>query len=291
MINERDKLIVQELAKRYMERVTAEKQAKMRQRACDTNDLKPVRPSVILDEIPWYQIDIDGELTCVCENERVRDVELHFRKMLYYMKHFKADNIFEPFFRVRKSFDSTGYGIDTKFSNIKTTDDKNNIVSREIEDVFEDESALELMHDPVFTPRPDKDAKNMDFYTELLGDSIPIRLFGRTHYGFSPWDKIAYLRGVEPILIDMYDRPEYLHAIMDKFVSIANAELDFIESYLEIDPDSANIHCTPATISGKAESGLRANWYRGMAQALGVVSPAMFEEFEIDHIEIRVNCK
>ena len=284
MITQNDKTIVRELAKEYMSLVSTEKQAKMRQRARDTNDLKPVRPSVILDEIPWYQIDIDGELTCLCENEQARKVELHFRKMIYYMNHFKADNNFEPFFRVRRAFDSTGYGIDTKFANIKRTDDKNNIVSREIEDVFEDESALELMHDPVLTLRPDKDAKRMDFYTDLLADSIPIKLFGYGHYSFCPWDKIAYFRGVEPILMDMYDRPEYLHAIMDKFVSAANTELDFIEKHLDIDPDTTNMHCTPATISGKAEKGLKATWYRGMAQALGVVSPDMFEEFEIDHI-------
>ena len=209
MITQKDKSIVRELAKQYMALVTTEKQVKMRQRARDTNDLKLVRPPVILDEIPWYQVDIDGELTCVCESEPVRKVEAHFRKMLYYMKHFKADNNFEPFFRVKRSFDSTGCGVHTNFTNIKKTDDKNNIVSREFKDVFEDESALELMHDPVLTLRPDKDADRMEFYTDLLADSIPIKLFGHAHYSFSPWDSIAYLRGVEPILLDMYDRPEY----------------------------------------------------------------------------------
>ena len=284
MISGRDKRIVRGLAKRYMELVTSEKQERMRQRALDTNDLKPTRPPVILDEIPWYQMDLDGELQCKCEDKGARKVEYGFRKLLFYMKHFKADNNFEPFFRVKRAYDSTGIGIDWRNSDLKRTDDKNNIVSREYEDVMEDESVLEQMHDPVFTLRPDKDAARMEYYSDLLGDSIPIRLTGFGYFYSSPWDKITRLRGVEPILLDMYDRPEYLHAIMEKFVSAAHAELDFIEANLDVDLDVGSLHCTPAAITRKANTGLKATWYRGMAQSFSVVSPEMFEEFEIEHI-------
>ncbi len=284
MISEKEKGIVRELAKRYMDLVTTEKQVKMRDRMRDTNDLKPTRPPVILDEIPWYQMDIDGELTCLCEHQAARKTEYDFRKKLFYMKHFKADNTFEPFFRIKRAYDSTGMGVDWKASDVKRTDGKNTIVSREFEDVLEDESALEQMHDPVLTLRPDKDAERMEFYEDLLGDSIPLRLFGFGYYYFSPWDRITRLRGVEPILMDMYDRPEYLHAIMDKFISAANAELDFFEANLDVDNDQVKLHCTPGLVSGLAEKGLKGTWYRGMAQSFGVVSPAMFEEFELEHI-------
>lgn len=284
MISQNDKGVVRELAKRYLELVTSEKQIEMVNRARATNDLEIVRPPVILGEIPWYQMDIDGELSLLCESKVARDVEFHFKKALFYMKHFRADNIFEPFFRVKRAVDSTGIGIDWKDKDLKRTDDKNHIVSREFEDVLEDESALELLHDPEFTLRPDKDAERMEIYTDLLGDSIPIRLFGFGYFYNSPWDKITFLRGVEPILMDMYDRPEYLHAIMERFISAANAELDFVEANLDVDSEFSELHCTPGTITRKAESGLKTTWYRGMAQSFGVVSPAMFEEFELEHI-------
>ena len=149
--------------------------------------------------------------------------------------------------------------------------------------MLKDESAIEQMHDPVFTLRPDKDEKNMDYYTELLGDSIPIRLCGYSFFYFAPWDKITRLRGVEPILMDMYDRPEYLHKIIQKYVSAAHAELDFVEKNLDIVPASS-LHCTPSAISGLAEDGLKATWCRSMAQTLGVISPTMFKEFEVDYL-------
>ena len=235
MIAEKDKQIVRELAKQYMEKVCSEKQEKMRKRFRDTNDLKPCRPPVILDEIPWYQMNMDGELDCICESEQVRPVELHFRKALFYMKHFKADNHFEPFFRLKRAVDSTGIGVEWKAVDLKRTDSINNIVSREFEDVLADEAALEQMHDPVFTLRPDKDAAQMEFYTELFGDAIPVKLYGFGFFYYAPWDKITRLRGVEPILIDLYDRPEYLHRIMEKFTSAAHAELDFVEKNLDVD--------------------------------------------------------
>mgnify|MGYP003302525387 CR=1 FL=1 len=83
MVTEHDKQIVRELAKQYMALVTSEKQQKMIQRKRDTNDLKQVRPPVLISEIPWYQMNLDGELTLHCEDERVRGVERYFRDYFY----------------------------------------------------------------------------------------------------------------------------------------------------------------------------------------------------------------
>ena len=249
----------------------------------DTNDLKQGRPPVLLGEIPWYQMDIDGELTCICEDKGARYVELHFRKALFYMKHFKADNLYEPVFRVKRAVESSGIGLEPVTTDLKRTDEINNIVSREFEDILEDESALEKLHDPVLTLRPDKDEARMEFYTDLLGDTIPVKLYGYDYFYFAPWDKITRLRGVEPILMDMYDRPEYLHAIIEKYVSAAHAELDFVEKNLDVCPTPA-LHQTPAAVSGTADEGLKATWCRSMAQIFGVISPAMFEEFEVNYL-------
>lgn len=282
-MNNREIEIVRELAKEYMSIVCTDKQEKMFRRFRDTNDLKPGRPPVLLGEIPWYQMDFDGSLTCICEDKGARNAELYFRKALFYMKYFKADNLYEPVFRVKRAVESSGIGVEPVTADIKRTDEINNIVSREFEDILEDESALDLLHDPVLTLRPDKDAARMEFYTDLLGDTIPVRLYGYNYFYFAPWDKITRLRGVEPILMDMYDRPEYLHAIIKKYVSAAHAELDFVEKNLDVCP-TPELHQTPGTVSGLAGEGLKATWCRSMAQTFGVISPAMFEEFEVDYL-------
>ena len=81
-MNQNDKQIVRELAKQYMEYATDKKQEDMNQRMKDTNDLKIVRPIVLMDEIPWYQIDIDNELTCLCEDPKARIAEEYLRQSI-----------------------------------------------------------------------------------------------------------------------------------------------------------------------------------------------------------------
>ena len=72
---------------------------------------------------------------------------------------------------------------------------------------------------------------------------------------------------------------------MKRFSSASKKEIDFIEKNLDIDNSFKSLHCTPQPVSGLADSGLKATWYRRAAQSLGVVSPAMFEEFEADYVK------
>lgn len=278
----KDKEIVRELAKRYMELATDEKQRKMNGRMLATNDLKLVRPPVLIDEIPWYQMDIDGDLTCRCEDGEARNVETFFRRALYRRKYFKADTLFEPFFRVTMAYDSSGIGIHHK-EELLATEEKNDIVSHSFEDVLEAEESVDLIQIPTFTARPDKDERAMNFYSDLLGDSIPLRLCGHGVFYHCAWDDIVFLRGMEPVLYDLYDRPEHLHAIRQKFLDIALAEMDFLETQFRVDSSSPNLHCTPAYVSGLAQDGLKATWLRTNAQPFSEVSPEMYEEFDVDY--------
>ena len=281
-MNIRDKETVRELAKKYMELATDEKQIKMNKRMKATNDLKLVRPPLLIDEIPWYQMNIDNELTCLCEDEGARGVEYALRIAIYRRKHFKADTILEPFWRVDMAYDSTGIGLKVE-EHTRKTDDINNIISHEYIDVLENEEDLEKLKIPQFTRRKDKDEKAMSFYSELLGDSMPVKLCGRGYIYSAPWDIIARFRGMENILYDLYDRPEHLHAIRKRFLEIVTAELDFIEKELHVDPDYPLLHCTPAYVSGLANDGLKATWYRTMAQGFSDISPEMHYEFDVKY--------
>ena len=281
-MTQNDQHIIRELAKRYMEMASSEKQQKMNRRMKATNDLKLVRPPVLLDEIPWYQMNIGDELTCVCEDPRVRDVESMLRKALYRWKHLRADTLFQPFFRVTKAYDSTGIGIEIR-EEIKRTDMTNNIVSHCYEDLLESEESVNLIQIPTFTARPDKDEEAVNFYSDLLGDAMPVRLCGRGYVYDAPWDRIVMLRGLEAVLYDFYDRPEHLHAIRQKFLDALLAEMDFVEKHLSVDPSFPDLHCTPAYVSGLAQDGWKATWYRTMAQGFSDVSPEMHDEFDIQY--------
>ena len=279
-MNMRDREIIRELAKKYMAFATSEKQQKVNQRMQNTNDLIFTRPPVLIDEVPWYQMNMDHELTCICEDEAARAVEYDLRIRLYRIKHFACDELFYPFWPVSMTIEATSNGLQRK-ENILRTDDENNIMSHELLDTLQDEEALSKMVERKYTVRPDIDEGRMNFYTDLFGDAMPVKLIGHACYGFAPWDDITYLRGITPILYDMYDRPEFLHAIMQKFVDQANGFLDFVEQNSHVTPEPLSLHCTPAQVSGLANDGWKATWFRTMAQSFGSISPEMHEEFDV----------
>ena len=94
-----DKEIIRELAKKYMEFACSPEQEDTNARVRATNDLKIVRPPVMIEEIPWYQMDIDGELKCLCQDPRARWAETVLRQGIYRRKYFQADALLTPFFR------------------------------------------------------------------------------------------------------------------------------------------------------------------------------------------------
>lgn len=272
-----DQQIIQELAKQYMEAANSEKQQRANQRMKDSNDLKIVRPPVLIDEIPWHELNSYPELVCSCEEPAARKTEWYFRRTLFQQKYLKTDMLMPTYWKVYMKYEMTPLGVEVKETRKGRT--------RTFEDVLEDEISLLKIKDPVFKPRPDLDEQNIEYFSDLLGDVMPVRLVGANCLYSQFWDDISQLRGVEPIYEDMYERPEYLHQIMQKFIARAKAKMDFFETQFHVDNDPYSLHCTPGMISGLEKDGLKATWYRGMAQPFSCVSPEMFKEFELDYIK------
>ena len=102
--------LVRELGKRYMEIASSDLHRRMRQRFRDTNDLKIVRPPLIMEEIPWHEMNYEHELDCLCEDPGMRGMEYGLRVALFREKHFRCDNYIEPVWVVSKSYSNTGHG-------------------------------------------------------------------------------------------------------------------------------------------------------------------------------------
>ena len=280
---QKEKSAVRELAKQYREIAESPKHQRMRQRFKDNNDLKPVRPPLYMDEIPWFEMNIDGALSCVCENDALRGMEWRLRTELFRERHFACDNYIEPVWPVYKSYRSTGNGLNAKEETV-AVDDRNWIVSHHYEDVLADESALAAWRAPVITAYPEEDEKNVAFAADVLGDILPVELRGHGIY-YAPWDQIARLRGVEPILMDIYDRPDYLHKIIGLYTKGMQSEMDQMEALGLYDPRSLSVHCTPGAVTlpeapAPGRYGCKDLWFRTMAQMFSSISPA--DHFALD---------
>jgi len=283
-----DIVILRALARDYAAAAAAPRNDERRalHRAC--NDRRMIRPVVLIDEIPWPQMDFDGSLTCRCRDPLFRDIEWGMRTRLFKFRHFPADMILQPYVGVPKITHSTGIGIQTRDAILKAAD-PTNIVSHAYVDQLKDEADLEKLVFPTITYDAGQTFANWNRVGEAIGDIVPVRLVGRGYLYFATWDDIARYHGVENLLMDLVDRPAFMHAVVRKITAIKMHELAQYEALGLLDTDPETLHCTPALVSDlPGEVGGIVNrrnvWGRGTAQIFGAVSAAMHEAFDITYM-------
>lgn len=284
--------ILRQLTQQYVELIHTEEQRNVWQLHADLNDLHPQRPIVLIEELPWHELNFDGFLTLRCQDKDFREIEDFLRKKIFHYRYFPGDMIVQPYLSVPKIIHSTGIGVEVKEETLSL--DKNNaVVAHKYENQFSDISDPEKLHNPVITYKREESLQRFWKICEAVGDLIPVKLTGAdTGYnlGHIAWDTIATFMSVEDLLYHLVDEPEMMHAFVSKLTDIF---LDTIRQYEELNllnPDSPDVHCSstasrelmnaPVDLEHVKASNV---WGRGLAQILASVSPQMHDEFEIQY--------
>lgn len=284
-----DLQILRELAAEYFQASQSEANDRRRVLHRAVNDLKMIRPVVLIEEIPFHELNVDGSLTLQCEDELFRGVEDFLRKKLFHWKHFPGDMILTPYFPVSKGFTSTGIGV-TVHEETLAADANNHIVAHEYEDQLATEEDVEKLHPPVLSYDEEGTMARYNKIANAIGDVLPVKIVGHSSY-ITMWDQISSLRGVTPLLIDLAERPEFSHKIIEKFTEIEISISEQMEALGLYEANPIDIHCTAAlnsTLPGKTDGGpvKRSQiWGRGMAQIFASVSKSMHEEFDINYMK------
>jgi len=281
----KDRKILQELAKQVASLAALPEQQERYERGRDINDLKPRRPMVWLDEIPWHEMDINGNLALTCQDDFARQMEQNFRRQLYRWEYIQADMVVQNSYNIHRHYTTTGMGVEVR-ENVLSTDDSNNIISHHYLDELDTIEKVEALHEPVLTAYPEIDNQRVEWANDILDGILPVRLEGFYLY-HAPWDRIPRYRGVMQVLADLAFEPEYTHAIMRKFTQGAISNMRQMEALGLFDAGISQLHCTPPYVSGfEPPSGpttMKNCWFRGMSQLFTEVSPQMFEEFELNY--------
>jgi hypothetical protein len=319
MIAEKDKNIIRELAKRAAELAALPVNREREQRIRANNSLRPGRPIVWIDEIPWHEMDIDNELVLQCLSPEAQAMEAYFRQVLYRWNHIQADMVVEDTFYVGKAYDTTldssnpysasaarpdeslwlrrwaAYGTLFGISGVRvkeetlSTNRDNHIVSHHYEDQLDTEDKLEKLNPPTIIARPDIDERNLALANDVFDGIMPVKLRGHQIY-YAPWDEIAMLRGVTNCYIDMACRPEFTHSIISRFTGIYVSTYEQMEAQGLLDFNLPNLHSTPSyteELPAKDFDGkirFKDIWFRGMAQLFASTSPEMQDEFDLQYM-------
>ena len=91
-----DTEILRTLARQYMEYASLPEQKETIRLWQDVNDLRPARPVLIHSEIPWHEMDVDGELINQTSTPFAQRIEQDFRRRLYMWRHMRGDMVLEP---------------------------------------------------------------------------------------------------------------------------------------------------------------------------------------------------
>jgi hypothetical protein len=282
----KDVSILRNLASIYFEIANSDKYRENILLHKKVNDLKQPRPIVLIDEIPWHEMNLNDELTLKCEDEFNRGIEYFFRKIIYQWKHMPADMVLKPYFEVHKIIHSTGIGLN-RIENEHESDAK----SHTFVDQLKTEEDLEKLHYERITYDEDRTKYIYDKVANIFGDILPVKITGEaTGYGLGckNWDDIVNFRGLDNLFYDLIERPDFMHKLVSKLTDIF---LDKIRQYDELglfDGDAYYIHSTSALTNDlhPSQEHVRAKdvWGRGLAQIFASVSPEMHDEFDIKYM-------
>ncbi|MDD3243397.1 MAG: hypothetical protein PHD32_06725 [Eubacteriales bacterium] len=284
-----DIAVLRPLAYRYYQASQHPRNAENARLYRAVNGLRAVRPVVLLDEIPFHELNYDNLLTLRCQDADLRQVEDHLRKTLFQWDHFPGDMIVPPYIPVYKVMTSTDIGVSVREQTLQT-DGRNNIVSHEYIDQLSTEEDLEKLHEPVITYDREATLARADKIADALGDILPVRLMGHNN-SVVTWDDISRYRGVEALLYDLVDRPEFTHRMVRRLTDIRLSIISQMEEQGLFEREPLLIHCTPALcddLPGSSYDGgtvRRENiWGRGAAQIFSSVGKAMHDEFDIEYM-------
>jgi hypothetical protein len=256
------------------------------------NDLEAVRPLVWINEICWHEMDVDGELALRCAHPWARDQERELRRTLYQWRHLPGDMVVSDHLASPLLFHSTDFGI-MEDVDIVRTDASSDVVSRHFKIQIRDEADLAKIKMPVVTHNELATELHYQAMCATYAGIMPVKKIGQTHLWFTPWDYLIRWWGIEEAMLDMLERPELVHAAVERMVDAWLIELDQLEAQnlLALDCNNTRIgsggygytRALPGAPFDPVHIRPHNMWGCSNAQIFSEVSPEMHWEFAVQH--------
>jgi hypothetical protein len=252
------------------------------------NGLKPLRPMVTIDQVCWHEMDVGCELALQTEDEFCRGIETALRRTIYSWKHMPVDMVVEPVVEIPKVIHGDGFAVDV-VERAAVLDPRNDVYGHAYIDQFETEDDLKKIREPEVRLDEQATAEAEEKAREIFDGVLTVRMQGRFPV-FAPWDIITCWRSPEHAILDLVDRPQFLHQMMSRLTEVHLSLLDQLEAQGLLGVGQRLIHCTgaytdelPAPGFDSAHVRSQDLWTYGMAQVFAAVSPPMHKEFWLDY--------
>jgi hypothetical protein len=288
LVTKKERDILRELAKQVAEIAALPVQQETISLWKALNGLKPVRPMVMIDQVSWHEMEVDGELAPQTQDVFCQGLETTLRRTLYSWKHMRADMVVEPVIDVPKVILGTDFGMQ-RVERTAVGDPRNDVVGHYYIDQLKTEEDLHKIQMPDVVLDEEATAQAEERAHEILNGILGVRMQGSLP-AFAAWDAIVQWHGVENVLLDLMDRPAFMHSVISRLTDAQLSMLDQLEQKGLLGSGQRTVHCTGAYTDELPAAGFdpqcpraRDLWTYGMAQIFAAVSPAMHQEFELDY--------
>ena len=252
----------------------------------DFNSLKPKRPMILAyPEGGWR--DLIPESGLLCQNPLLRGWEMILRQQIYHFNNIFDDQPVTNYFNVGLSANFGDYGIKQA---VKRTAE---IGSYSWDAVVKGREDVDKLCFRSISIDRTETFRHLQLAKDILGDILYVRKHGSLWWSCGLTSTLIMLRGLEQIMIDMYENQQLLHKLMsllrddtinmlDMFekegvLSLNNGEDDFV--------GSAGVGATDELPASDFKGHVRTRdmWVLGEAQEFTGVGPAQFYEFALQY--------
>ena len=186
------------------------------------NALEPTRPVVFCDpENGWSEIITDDHLKC--EGDLARGWEMALRKEIFWADSMGDDKVVDAVFEVRHVYEETDWGMHEIVR--KTVSHGSYSWDAPIRD-YDD---LENLRFPEITVDHEATAALIALAEETFAGLLDVRLKTLWWWTLGLTWTLVNLRGLEQMMLDMYDHPDGLHRLMGILRDGHLAKLDFLQ--------------------------------------------------------------
>jgi hypothetical protein len=246
------------------------------------NGLKRGKAMVLVfPEGAWQDLLPDNTLTVT--DAFFRRFEWHLRHIIYRWQHLRDDNVIEPWLKVGLAYHNTGWGLEAR-----QTDSPERRGAWKFDPVIKQPEDAKRLAQPELTVDEEKTQENFDIVSDVFGDILEVKRHRRIGVDTSLIGTLVRLRGLDQIMLDMCDRPQWLHEVMTFMTEATERVLDQVEQVPDLSLNNADDYVGSGGVAytddlpGPGFDGhvrLRDLWGFAEAQELALVSPAMHEEF------------
>lgn len=288
-LSNKDRIIIRDLAKRVSEIAALPDQSEKVRLWTACNDLKPERAMVYADpQNGWPELDA-AWLKLECDSHR--GIESALRRAILRYKHIPDD------FPIMNTFDIgirvTGDGYDDYGIKLLTTESDQEGGAYHIDPAIRSERDMEkLLFRPIRIDHESTD-KAVENAQDIFGDILQVRKVGKIGWRYGLTRVLIHMRGLDNMMLDMYDNPRLLHRLMAFLRDDKMREIDLFEQENAISlnngPDNVNgsggLSSTEDLPGDEFDGAPRAKncicWAESQ-ETVGV-GPAQFDEFVLQY--------